>query len=239
MQNPVSSRLITGRSDGRLNAEAYKKLRNDIISCELPPGASVSESQLSVRYGIGKAPIRNALARTIQEGLIINNGRQGHAVSSITLRDVREVYQIRKLLEPAAAGRAAGRVDCELLQRIDANCQVNYEPGDRAGQLAYVRTNRDFHICIAKAAGNSRLVAYISQLQDTVMRFCYLSIRLSAEPPPWQHDHREILAALSGNDSAGAEALMLEHLQAGERKAMATMLELPDLWDVNLGGHNR
>ena len=92
--------LGAGATNGpSLNETAYRAIKADIIACVLQPGEEISEAVLVGRYGFSKAPIRSALMRLRQEGLIVSRGRQGNIVSPVTLRDVKEVFQLRLLLE--------------------------------------------------------------------------------------------------------------------------------------------
>ena len=107
---PLTGRERAGRkATGTLNDTAYTAIKDDIISCALQPGEDVSEGVLVARYGMGKAPIRNALMRLRQEGLIVSRGRQGNAVSQVTLRDVQEIFQLRLVLEVSAVRLAPAR----------------------------------------------------------------------------------------------------------------------------------
>ena len=110
-RNPKApNRKGGGSAEQNLNDIAYATIKDDIISCVLQPGADVSEGMLVTRYELGKAPIRSALMRLRQEGLIISRGRQGNAVSPVTLRDVKEVFQLRLVLEVARSGSLRGRL---------------------------------------------------------------------------------------------------------------------------------
>lgn len=233
-QAKKTSKNATG-ANGSLNAEAYLRIRADIITGDLKPGEYVSEGHLSERYGLGKAAIRNALARIIQDGLVVNRGRQGHQVKPITLRDIREVFQIRRLLEPAAARAAAENPLRGRLEELQKAAEADYAPDDREGQLQFLHSNSAFHALLAEVAGNHLLAEYISHLQDVVIRILYLGIRVGDQSTPWRHRHTDICAAVLDGDADKAEQLMREHLDRSEKMVMKTVMEVPDLWDVNLG----
>ena len=102
--------IESGQSaDRNLNDIAYRTIKDDIISCALQPGEDISEGVLVTRYRLGKAPIRSAMMRLRQEGLIVSRGRQGNAVSAVTLRDVQEIFQLRLVLEVTVVRLAAGK----------------------------------------------------------------------------------------------------------------------------------
>ena len=89
-----------------LSDQAYDAIRSAILICALAPGEAISESTLASRYGVGKAPVRAALSRLRQEGLVSASPRRSYVVAPITLRDVQELYALRLILEPATARRA-------------------------------------------------------------------------------------------------------------------------------------
>ena len=100
---PISPRMPL------MTDQVYEALRADILCCALPPGSAISEASLAARYSYGKSPVRLALSRLRQEGLVHASPRRSFVVSSITLRDVHDLYELRLVLEPAGARLAAGR----------------------------------------------------------------------------------------------------------------------------------
>src|SRR3546814_9020930 len=79
----------------RLSDIAYETIKHDIIRCALAPGEEVTEARLALRLGLGKAPVRAALMRLSQEGLIRALPRRGYLVAPVTLRDVQDIFQFR------------------------------------------------------------------------------------------------------------------------------------------------
>src|SRR5215510_5376137 len=102
-----------------LSDRAYERIRHDVISCLLAPGTEISETQLCEHYKLGKAPVRMALNRLAHDGLVRAIPRRGYMVSPVTVRDIHDVFELRLMLEPAAARMAAGKVDSVRLQAFD------------------------------------------------------------------------------------------------------------------------
>src|SRR5882757_7422730 len=90
---------------------AYERIKHDIITCAIAPGTEISEPQLCTHYRLGKAPVRMALIRLAHDGLLRAIPRRGYMVTPITLKDIQDVFELRLMLEPAAARMAAGKVD--------------------------------------------------------------------------------------------------------------------------------
>src|SRR3954462_9781633 len=98
-----------------LTERAYERLRRDIISCVIQPGDEISESQLSGQYKMGKAAVRVALTKLAHDGLVRAIPRRGYMVMPVTLKDLHDVFELRLMLEPAAARMAAGKVNTQQL----------------------------------------------------------------------------------------------------------------------------
>jgi len=116
------------RSMPLLSDRAYERIRHDIISCVLAPGAEISETQLCAQYRIGKAPVRMALNRLAHDGLVRAIARRGYRVTPVTLKDIHDVFELRLMLEPAAARMAAGTVGAQRLRALDEVARSSYEP---------------------------------------------------------------------------------------------------------------
>src|ERR1700722_4589776 len=100
---------LDGADSLLLKERVYELIRLDILTFRLKPGEKTSERSLAARYGMGVSPIRAALPRLVQEGLIDKTAERGTFVAPLTLRAVRDTYHMRYLLEPAAAELAAER----------------------------------------------------------------------------------------------------------------------------------
>src|SRR5918999_630461 len=137
--------------DRSLARRAYESLKQDILTCLLRPGTQIFEGELAARYGTSKTPVREALNLLGQEGLVQVLPRRGYLVAPITLRDVQEVFQLRLLLETAAAELAAEHITEEGLRQLRALVAVRYTYRDRASYARFLRANRDFHIAVAQA----------------------------------------------------------------------------------------
>lgn len=213
--------------------QVHERLRFEIISFGLRPGERISESQLATRFGVGIASVRAVLPKLVQEGLIQNKRRLGHVIAPITVQEVRDICQLREMIEPQAAELAAPRIDIARLEEIDARSKVHVPEGDRAAEMASVLANKEFHVAIAAASGNERLAAWVAQLQDFSIRFQYL-LRHSLHHD-WEHSHEPIIDAMRRRDPAAAQEQMRAHLLTGREHLMKAILGLPTLRDVNIG----
>jgi DNA-binding GntR family transcriptional regulator len=217
-------RTKSGTSSANLNDTAYESIKQDVISCKLVPGEAVSETLLAARFGLGKAPIRNALARLSQDRLVRSVPRQGYVITPITIEDVQEIFQLRLMLEPRAARLAAGRLSGEQLMRLKETCKVRYRPGDRESQTRFLSANKQFHVAIAEAAGNNRLTVIIAQLLNEVERMLHMGLRNHDLGQHFQHEHKDLLDALMAGEGEAAERMVYEQIKGGQDMVVEGLL---------------
>ena len=222
-----AGRTHEGRPAGErnLNDIAFAAIKDDIISCALQPGEEVSEGLLAARYGMGKAPIRSAMMRLRQEGLIVSRGRQGNTVSPVTLRDVQEIFQLRLVLEVAAVRLAAGKVEAKRLRTLNEAARATHAAADRAGESAYLRANRAFHRYVAECTGNQRLVALVVALMEQHERIVHLGLALQKREHEFHHFHDDLVAALIEGDGDRAARLTEAALRGSQRKVMEALTD--------------
>ena len=211
-----------------LTEQAVRQLRRDIISTRLEPGSSLSEATLSASMGLGKAPIRAALARLSDEGLIAALPRRGWVVSLVTIRDIHEVFDLRLLLEPEAARRAAGRVDAEHLKTLDGVCAAGYQPGNGDSAIDFLEANRAFHVAVAELSGNARLARQLGRLLDESTRMLVMGLMRRDRTGEMAHEHEELIAALALGRAEEAARIMHEQVDAS-RKMVLAALTSPEL----------
>ena len=206
------------------NETAYRTIKDDIISCALQPGEEVSEARLLERYGFSKAPIRSALMRLRQEGLVVSRGRRGNMVSRITFRDVQEIFQLRLLLEIVATKLAAGKVDAERIHELNSAVVSGYTAGDKKSEATYLRANREFHTYIAEASGNQRLAALVVNLMEQHERIVHLGLALQQREHEFPHVHDDLVTALIEGDGERAAQFAERALKGGQRKVVEALL---------------
>lgn len=193
--------------------DAYARLRADIIACRLMPSSTITEPELMQVYNIGKNSCRIALVRLVHEGFVKSLPRQGYRVAPITLKDVEEVFSIREELEPLAARLAVGRVDIDLLRRLEAACRVKH-PVPLPEQIdVFLDANKEFHLAIAAASGNQRLLRTLSGLMDEMSRLVALGFGVQQTKPEIKHDHNAMIDAFIAGDGKRAELIARRHIE--------------------------
>jgi len=218
-RNPAEIRFLPLLSD-----RTYERIRHDIISCVLAPGTEISEAQLCSQYKIGKAPVRMALHRLAHDGLVRAIPRRGYRVTPVTLKDVHDVFELRLMLEPAAARMAAGKVDAQRLRALDEVSRPGYAPGDPRSISRFLEASMAFQVAIARATGNARLADAIEQLLDAMTRLLHLGLGLRDRSQELSRAHRDLVKALARGDGEAAERICREQIETARSMVLSAIL---------------
>jgi DNA-binding GntR family transcriptional regulator len=222
MQHPVSSiprETIAGSSQiqraNSLSGDVYDAIFAQLMSLKIPPGSRITVDGLVREFNVSQTPIREALGRLEGEGLVVKQHLIGYsAAPQITRRRFDELYQMRLLLEPDAAGRAAAVMDDEKLAvlREAAGVMLRKEDADeRIRYSAFARQDAIFHDKIMEFAGNELIRETVS-FQHThfhIFRLMFHS-RVTEEA---MDEHAAILAAFEKGDIEAAQNAMRDHIE--------------------------
>jgi len=192
--------------------KVYQQIRKAILSGELKAGEILKEGELAQHYGVGKTPTREALIVLSHEKFLEPMPRVGYIVVKTSIKDVLETFHLRMLLEVEAIGLAAERISEEGMLQLERNNQAESNLdcqycGAELKEKAF-ELNREFHLIITQACGNSRLTETVRQLIDDMKRM------LSEDPylaDPVQH--RQLIESLKQKDKAIAQEAMRLHLE--------------------------
>jgi DNA-binding GntR family transcriptional regulator len=226
--NVTAMSVISRVEQPSLSDQAANALRTEILACRLPPGSAISESFATEHLSLGRAPIRAALARLAEEGLVQALPRRGWVVSHVTIRDIHEVFDLRMLLESEAARVvAAKRIDGARLHRLDPVVALGHRPTDPESALGFLAANRAFHVAIARLSGNQRLARQVGRLLDESTRMLVMGLSLRDRSTEMAHEHRELIEALAAGAASEAAAIMRTQICAS-RDMVLTALTGPN-----------
>ncbi len=195
--------IINDTSKNRI----YKQLRRSIIMGRRKPGERLSLKELAETYQAGITPLRDALQMLSHEGLVTIRPRSGYFITCVTLKELRELLEVREILELACVERAAGRITDECLQQLE-RVHAGYTGDDDESYDRYTDENRRFHYLIAEASGNQELAEMLGRLHDRLARFMVLRGAGKTQ----EITHARILAALSARDMTAACQAMLDEI---------------------------
>ncbi|MGE0718353.1 MAG: GntR family transcriptional regulator [Alphaproteobacteria bacterium] len=213
----------------RLSDRAYDAVRRMIIDGTLAPGAAVSEPELSRRLDFGRAAVRASLLRLTQEGLARPVPRRGYIVSPLTIRDARNIMDLRLLLEPQAAFLAAGRVEAFALRRLEKAFAAGYDPSQPRSLDALLAANREFRVAIARASGNQRLAAIVTDLLDGMERYLRLGLLVRNRSDELQSGQRQLTDALVAGNGEAARRIAAQQIEATIEMVMKALMAREDI----------
>ncbi|SDI30991.1 GntR family transcriptional regulator [Alloyangia pacifica] len=199
------------RKQMSLTRTVYLRLRDEILTCKLAPGLEISEAELAQQFDVSKTPVREALAQLRQEGLVRTFPRRGYQISPITFGDMNELFDLRTILEAGAAELACEQITDDMLVELRELAVVAYEKEETQTIANFIAANRRFHMAIAAASGNSRLVNILARQIDELERFFYIGAQMRDVNSETNTDHLEIVDALARRDRKAARDLMIRH----------------------------
>jgi DNA-binding GntR family transcriptional regulator len=193
---------------------AYETIKKAILEFRLKPGDSLVEADLSKQLNISKTPIRDALSRLEKEGLVSKVPYTGTTVSPIDNRAVKELFELRAVLEGLSARKATDTLLPIELEQLQKNL-IDHISALKIGNLIQAAAlNRQFHTLIIKAAGSERLTAILANLDDHLQRYRVLSNTQRGKQSKSVEEHQIILNALRTRNSNDAESAMRAHLMS-------------------------
>src|SRR5690242_10245966 len=145
MENTISRQRPIG-----LAVWVCQQLKEQILDCSLAPGIRIVENDLCVRMGISRTPLREALNRLSQEGLVTLIPHRGFQVTPITVQYLRDLCEMRRIVEAEAAYLAALRAQPHQIAELRRLAGLPYIPGDRKTYEKYLRNNTAFHFQVAQ-----------------------------------------------------------------------------------------
>ncbi len=197
--------------------EAYEALRQAIVGAEIAAGEVVNEGEWADRLGMSRTPIREALSRLVQEGLVERVPNRGTFVREASLEDLREIYQLRTVLEALAAEEAVQRLtDMEILETEAAWTALarSLEDGITPDYETVGRLDNAFHMMIVSHCTNRRLREFMHGLNQEVLRYQLLTARLLGNVNRTVAQHLTLTRLLRERDGERLAQALKEHIES-------------------------
>jgi len=194
-------------------AIVYENLKIRIIKNLINPGEPLSEGLLSKELKISKTPIREASQQLEKEGFVENIPGRGSFVSRISIQDIREIFEIREILECEAVKRAALKSNPEEVESIKKKFERESNGDKNSGD--HFRAGDRIHTFVFECLGNKRLLEYYKRIQEHIirMRLIFFSELHQDRVEQSFKEHLEIMDALIAQDPLRAEKAMRDHLR--------------------------
>lgn len=215
---------------GKLADFAHARLRDAFVRCDIEPGAVITESAMARRLGLGKAPVRTALARLEAEGWVEPAARRGYLVAPITLGSIRDIFEMRRALEPLLAQATPTASDAaEIGRQRDMAAALRPAPSTAAKSSALAAA-REVRALMLQATGNRLLQTTLPRLWDLSDRLDHFLERAGRTAP--RSDYWAEFGAFADADDAAAMASAIEDAlaasqEAVEREFLAFSRDLP------------
>jgi DNA-binding GntR family transcriptional regulator len=190
---------------------AYARLKSAIADLVLQPGKPLSERYLADWLGIGRMPVREALMRLRDEGLVTAIPRRGYYVSSISADDAREIYEMLEGLESMAVKLAAERADAADVARLERSVALQEAALAKDDLDAWVVADEQFHEALLEIGRNRRIQRVIEPLNAQLHRLRLYTVRLRPKPTRSVADHRALLDAIRARDGERARTIHQAH----------------------------
>jgi DNA-binding GntR family transcriptional regulator len=214
IKNPLKGIRVVGKTRP-IGEMAYVSLKGAIVRGDLHPGQRLVESALSAQMGISRIPVREAIKKLEQDGLIEKLEKGGFIVKNPSRKEIEETFGIRACLESYGAALATGHMDGPTIDRLENVLRLYRDALERRDIAKMTQLNNQLDEIIFTTSGSRKLYALIANFRDFISRYrkvlltCmdYAAISLS--------EHEEIVQAMKGGDAERVEKLVRKHLLRG------------------------
>ncbi len=202
--------------DRRLPAaeQVYRLLRNEIITCRLAPYEAISENRICGMFGVSRSPVRVAVTRLAEDGLIEIFPQRGTYVAPIKMKQVREAQFARSALEVALAEEAARLWSEQYTIEIRQNLRQQTQHAERGDSWSFFLDNESFHQIIARAARLEGVWTTVQSVKTIWDRIGHIANRVPAHTMEIIAEHKNVVEALDRGNVTDAAAAMTTHMKS-------------------------
>lgn len=226
------SSVESGNVGERMNQAdiAYSRLKQLILDGTLPAGAQMLEQEAAQRLDMSRTPVREAMVRLRQDGMVEIRPRHGMRVLPVSARDMADIYEVLTALEGTAAETVARRGlsarPLNLLRNAVNDMGRALEAGDL---MAWAEADERFHSQLVQMSGNTRLIQMVGQLWDQAHRARMLTLKLRPTPTNSVAEHAALVDAIASGDPVAARQIHEDH----RRRAGTMLVELLERLGLN------
>lgn len=206
--------------------KAYTEIRRRIIDGTYGPGTPLRETQLAESTGTSRTPVREGLSRLLAEGLVDRYDGRGYFVAELTVKGLKDVIEVRKVIESATAALAAVKGTPDQKHELSELATFTYETGDEESYRRAQKNNTAFHRLIAEASRNVRFVELLDTCLTEMAR--YLAFGLYLPASYWEganDEHHRIAEAIAAGEGDLAGSLMEAHIEDSNRFILEAMID--------------
>ncbi|MDL9945121.1 GntR family transcriptional regulator [Gordonia sp. ABSL11-1] len=217
---------VNGAGNGSIQARLVTEIRRRIIDGKVLPGVNISELALAEEFGVSRTPVREAFKQLQTEGLIEIRPRVGTFVTAPSRREVTELFEMKELLEGAAARLLAQRGRVPEVEQMEENLREADAAVARNDRARYAELVEEFHNLLIVGADNKKLEAHYRTLMNQLAyaRLVHTSLSQPGRALQSDREHHRVLELIVAKDGDSAERVMREHVRAS-RQALLIGLE--------------
>jgi DNA-binding GntR family transcriptional regulator len=208
----------------QLERRVYERLRDEIASGQLKPGEQLVEARLAAELGVSKTPVREALIRLQRDGLVEIEPYRGARVLQPSPGDVREILELRRLLECHIARELAAQRPAEVLRALGDSIARGREALEAGDEARVADSLTEFSDVMTEACGNRRLANVLDELRSVLLLIGTSALRAPGREARSLEQHEQILAALDDGDPAAAAAATEAHILSVEHDSIDAAL---------------
>lgn len=207
-----------------LSERVYDSIRAAIVRCELAPGEVIRDRELPERLGVSRTPVREALYRLAALGLVSSGERGTWIVAPMTARDIHELFELRRALEPLGLDQMTVKPDHAAVEEIAASFDP-FGPSVSVEEYPqYFAVDREFHRRLVALSGNQRGQRFYEVIESEIDRGRhFLSTGWHGRVDDTLEEHQAVCTALRYGDFATARSELLRHLDTGEELMTALL----------------
>lgn len=207
--------MLERGAEGNLADRIFASLKESIVTCNLKPGDPFNELEWARRFRTSRTPVREACARLVKEKLLTSIPNKGCFVAPITIQGLLDIYQLRFIVEMANAELATQRMNRSQIEYLDELLSLERQDTREVNVRDLIKMNREFHLQLAEATRNQRIVDLVDSLLLESARHDYFLMDLA--PSDWTH-HERILKAICAHDPEAARTAMHQHLKTSQER---------------------
>ena len=217
--------MIVGSTAKSLEERVFLALESEILQGQLKKGETLTEIALSSRHGVSRTPLRGALHRLAEEGLVEIIPNRGAVVIGVGREELVDIYKIRMRLEGLASREATAKISAMDIEKLRESVELAEFYIKRQDTEHLKELDSQFHDIIYRASGNRLLYKTLSELHRNIQIYRKRSIAVEGRLEKSISEHREILAAIERRDADEADRLTSLHIEA----ALENLLAVVDL----------
>jgi GntR family transcriptional regulator, rspAB operon transcriptional repressor len=208
--------------------QVFDRLREAILALELAPGAVLARNELAAMFGVSQTPVRDALIKLSEEGLVDIFPQHATVVSRIDVAQALQAHFLRRAIELEVAGTLAARPGELLVAQLRAQIEVQSAVAAADDYGKFIAADREFHRLMYVAAGVPDLFDLVRQRSGHVDRLRRLHLPSAGKAKAVVRDHRRIVEAIAAGDAEQARERVREHLSGTLSQAERIRAEHPD-----------